>query len=96
MNQTPSPILNHKSPYEVLYDKLHNYSGFKTFETVCYVSTLLSSRCKFSSTTIVTIFIGYPLGYKGYKLFDLATHQTFTSKDVKFYKNIFPFKTTAH
>nr|KYP41111.1 Retrovirus-related Pol polyprotein from transposon TNT 1-94 [Cajanus cajan] len=92
MNRTPSPILNHISPYEILYNKVPNYSDFRTFGTLCYASTLLSGRHKFSPRAIAAVFIGYPHGYKGYKLFDLTTHQTFISKDVKFYEHIFPFQ----
>nr|KYP68907.1 Retrovirus-related Pol polyprotein from transposon TNT 1-94 [Cajanus cajan] len=46
----------------------------------------------FFSRAIAATFIGYPHGYKGYKLFDLTTHQTFISRDVKFYEHIFPFQ----
>nr|XP_011468459.1 PREDICTED: vegetative cell wall protein gp1-like [Fragaria vesca subsp. vesca] len=38
-----------------------------------------------------SIFIGYPFGQKGYKLFDLSTKKVFTSRDVKFHETIFPY-----
>jgi len=41
---------------------------------------------------IATIFIGYPLDYKGYKLLDIKTRKPFISRDVKFHENIFPFQ----
>ena len=37
-----------------------------------------------------SIFIGYPVDQKAYKLFDLSTKKAFTSQDVKFHENIFP------
>ena len=92
MNRTPSPILQHKSPYEIMHQQLPNYSDFKTFGTLCYASTLLPTRHKFSPRATATVFIGYPHGYKGYKLLDLTTLKTFISRGVKFYEHIFPFK----
>ena len=92
MNRTPSPILKAKSPFEILYAKLSNYVDFRTFGTLCYASTLISSRHKFSPRAVAASFLGYPQGYKGYKLLNLSTKQIFISRDVKFFENIFPFK----
>ena len=92
MNRTPSPILQHKSAYEILHQQLPNYSDFRTFGTLCYASTLLSTQHKFSPRATATVFIGYSHGYKGYKLLDLTILETFISRDVKFYEHIFPFK----
>nr|KYP48432.1 Retrovirus-related Pol polyprotein from transposon TNT 1-94 [Cajanus cajan] len=94
MNRTPSPILNGKSPYELLYNKLPNYSSFRAFGTLCYASTPLSNRHKFIPRATVDVFINYSQGYKGYKLLDLSNNQVFISRDVRFYEHIFPFKRT--
>ena len=40
MNRTPSLILQHKSPYEILHQKLPNYSDFRNFGTLCYAYLL--------------------------------------------------------
>lgn len=37
------------------------------------------------------MFLGYPFGIKGYKLFDLSTNTIFVSRDVVFHEHIFPF-----
>jgi hypothetical protein len=36
--------------------------------------------------------MGYPRGYKGYKLLDIATKKMFISTDTQYYENIFLFK----
>ena len=37
------------------------------------------------------MFLGYPPGYKGYKLLDLENDQVFISQNVQFHEMIFPF-----
>lgn len=41
------------------------------------------------------IFIGYPQGQKGWRLYDPDLHKFFTSRDVVFYEHIFPCKESA-
>ena len=38
------------------------------------------------------MFLGYPFGTEGYKVYDLATKTCFVSRDVVFKETIFPFK----
>ena len=51
----------------------------------------MSHRTKFSSRAVKAVFVGYPVGYKGYKLYDLENKRFFISKDVKFIEDEFPF-----
>lgn len=57
---------------------------------MCYASTLKHERQKFDSRAQQCLFISYPFGIKGFKLYDLHTHDIFLSRDV-FYEHIFPF-----
>ena len=40
------------------------------------------------------MFVGYPFGKKGWRLFDLDNEQFFVSRDVRFQEDVFPFKET--
>lgn len=41
------------------------------------------------------IVLGYPASVKGCNIYDLATHTSFTSKDVTFHESSFPFQTSS-
>jgi hypothetical protein len=92
INGVLTPNLQNCSPYSILFSKEPNLIDFRSFGCLTYASTLPSTRDKFTPRAIVAAFIGYPAGYKGYKLLDLTTHKIFISRDVQFYETIFPLK----
>lgn len=91
INRLPSPVLGNKTPYEKLTSKIPEYHLLKTFGCLCYVSTSPKSRNKFEPRARACVFLGYPAGYKGYKLLDIETRSVSISRHVIFYEDIFPF-----
>lgn len=91
INRLPSPVLGNISPFERLTSKVPDYVSLKAFGCLCYKSTSTHVRTKFDPRARACIFLGYPTGYKGYKLLDIETHSVSISRHVIFYEEIFPF-----
>jgi hypothetical protein len=85
INHLPTPLLSHKTPFEKLFGKLLSYSHL-AYATVVHVPH------KFAPRAQRCVFLGYPIGQKAYKLYDLTTHKMFTSRDVVFHETIFPYE----
>ena len=92
INRTPSPLLQNLTPYEKLLGHSPSYGHLRIFGYLCFVSTLSRDRTKFDARAKPCMFLGYPFGTKGYKVYDLATKTCFVSRDVVVKENIFPFK----
>ena len=90
INRLPSPILSFKTPFERLYSKPLSHSHLRVFGCLDSATNVLVSH-KFGHRAITCIFIGYLVGQKAYKLFNLSTRKIFTNRDIHFHKNHFPY-----
>ena len=90
INRTPSHLLNHSTPYELLYKQSVDYSFFRMFGCLAFASTLQSQHTKFQYRARTCVFLGYPNGMKAYSLFDIHTKQVFVSRYVVFHEHGFP------
>ena len=95
INCLPTPILSHKLSYQLLYNKLPSYNHLRTFRCLCYATNLLCTH-KFDQWACHFIFVGYPLGQKGYQVYDLENNKFFSSWDVVFHEHISSFHNNPH
>ena len=49
------------------------------------------TKDKFATRSRKCIFVRYPYGKKGWKVYNLEANETVISRDVVFHKTIFPF-----
>ena len=91
INRTPTPLLQNKTPYEILFNKLPTFDTIRTFGCLCFAHNQNTKGDKFASKSRKCVFVGYPFGQKGWRLYDLDTKEFFVSRDVKFIENVFPF-----
>ena len=90
VNRLPTSFLSPRSIYEILHGKSPTYSHIRFFGCLCY-ATNLTPMHKFDMRARRCIFVGYPLGQKGYHVYDLDTKKIFISWDVIFHEPLFPF-----
>lgn len=74
INRTPSPLLQNKTPLEIIKNKPPDYSLLKDFRCLCYSSTYPKDQHKFTPRSDASVFLGYPSGYKSYKVLNLETN----------------------
>ncbi|CAL8115735.1 unnamed protein product [Prunus armeniaca] len=94
INRVPTLVLSRKTPHEMLY-KIFPSTHLRVFGCLCYATQTAHTQ-KFDARARRCIFVGYPSGQKAYRLFDLKTHQFFSSRDVVFHEHIFPFSDISH
>ena len=91
INRTPSSLLKGKTPYECLYGKPPAYEDIKVFGCLCFAHKASRDKDKFKEWSRRCIFVGYPFGKRGWKLYDLESHEFFISRDVVFSESSFPY-----
>ncbi|KAD6119214.1 hypothetical protein E3N88_10485 [Mikania micrantha] len=93
INRLPSKALRYRTPYEIVFGKQPNYEQLKVFGCLVYFRNTETGGDKFAPRGKHGVFIGYPFGVKGYKIYDMDKRKTIVSRDVQFVEHVFPFLT---
>ncbi|XP_021749717.1 uncharacterized protein LOC110715444 [Chenopodium quinoa] len=91
INRTPTSILKGKTPHELLFGQSPFYDSLRVFGCLAYTANRPWVKDKFDSRSRKCIFVGYPHGKKGWRLYDLETNEFFVSRDVQFFEDKFPY-----
>ncbi|KAL0448192.1 UNVERIFIED_CONTAM: Retrovirus-related Pol polyprotein from transposon RE2 [Sesamum latifolium] len=92
VNRLPTSVLCWKTPYEVLYQKPVDYAWLKVFGCLVFATNVIPHKSKFTKRAHKCVFLGYALGQKGYKLYDVDEKVMFVSRDVVFHETIFLYE----
>ena len=91
INRTPTRNLNGKTPFELLYDKRPSLEHLRVIGCLTYAHNQHHKGDKFAARSRKCVFVGYPYGTKGWRMYDLELGVFFNSRDVVFCENEFPF-----
>ena len=83
-NRSPTVSLKQVTPYERWIGEKPDVSNLRVFGCVAYVHVAREKRSKLDAKSRRAIFVGYPDGTKGYKLFDVSNGVFIRSRDVVF------------
>ena len=89
-----TPILQHKSPYEVLFNIKPDYNLLRTFGCLCYPYLRPYVPHKLSARSKQCIFLGYSSFHIGYRCLSLSTNRLYISRNVIFEESIYPYSPT--
>jgi len=91
INRTPTPLLQGKTPFELLYNRPPPVNHIRVFGCICYVHNQKHGGDKFESRSNKSIFLGYPFAKKGWRVYNFETGVISVSRDVVFRETEFPF-----
>ncbi|KAK1406643.1 hypothetical protein QVD17_42133 [Tagetes erecta] len=95
INRLPSDVIGNKTPYEVLHNLKPDYDHMRVFGCLAYYKSTETNGDKFEVRGRPGIFLGYPPGTKGHKIFDIQHNKIIISRNVKFMEHVFPFANNA-
>lgn len=79
INRLPTPVLNRKSPYEVLYKSKPSLHHLRVIGCLCFAKNIYISD-KFQSRSVVAVHMGYSEQTKGYVLYDMKDKYFFQQR----------------
>ena len=85
-NRSPTVSLGNKTPYECWFDRKPDISNLRVFGCLSYVHVPDCQRQKLDPKSYKAIFVGYPEGTKGYKLYNVKTSHFVRSRSVLFHE----------
>lgn len=95
INRLPTPTLNNKTPYELLFRNPIGYQKLRVFGCLCYPWIRPYNDSKLQRHSKPCVFIGYSESQNAYRCYDYVNNRIYVSRHVNFVENIFPFQVTS-
>ena len=87
-NISPSKSLDLQTPFEVFHGYKLQASHLRVFGCKDFAHVPKDERRKHDAKSIKSLFIGYCIDKKAYKLFDPSSYKLLASRDVVFHENV--------
>ena len=88
-NRSPTTALKGNTPFEYWFKKKPDVSNLRVFGSVCYVHIPDACRKKLDPKAYKAVFVGYPEGTKGYKVYNIEKGTFHRSHSVLFHEGEF-------
>uniref|UniRef100_H3H9X7 Retroviral polymerase SH3-like domain-containing protein n=1 Tax=Phytophthora ramorum TaxID=164328 RepID=H3H9X7_PHYRM len=88
-NRLPSPKVEHKTPFEIVYKSKPSVKHMRVFGCQTYILTPKEKRRKWDPKARAGLFLGYEEVSKAYRLYDIEAGQVVVSRDVNFDESAF-------
>ncbi|KAG2887557.1 hypothetical protein PC114_g18783 [Phytophthora cactorum] len=88
-NRLPSPMIEHKTPFEIVYKSKPSVKHMRVFGCRTYILTPKEKRLKWDPKARAGLFLGYEEVSKAYRLYDIEAGQVVISRDVNFDESTF-------
>uniref|UniRef100_H3H3U4 Integrase catalytic domain-containing protein n=1 Tax=Phytophthora ramorum TaxID=164328 RepID=H3H3U4_PHYRM len=88
-NRLPSPKVEHKTPFEIVYKSKPSVKHMRVFRYQTYILTPKEKRRKWDPKARAGLFLGYEEVSKAYRLYDIEAGQVVISRDVNFDESAF-------
>ena len=84
INRIPTPLLDYKSPYSLLFTPESDYKFLQNFGCTCYPCLHHYSASKLDSRSERCVAIGYSAYHHGYRCLSMTFGRIYISRDVIF------------
>jgi hypothetical protein len=91
INRMPSHVIKGDTPYFRVFKEPPNYNFLRIFGCACWTNLRPYNAHKLQFYSKKCVFLGYSTLHKRYKCLDLSTGRIYTSQNVIFYEQVFPF-----
>jgi hypothetical protein len=88
-NRSPTSSLKEVTPYERMFGQKPDVSNLRVFGCIAFKHIPDAKRRKLDKKSSKCVFVGYPEGTKGYKLYDLEKKSFVRSRDIVFQERTF-------
>ncbi|KAH9662167.1 hypothetical protein KPL70_024758 [Citrus sinensis] len=93
VNRSPSSAISFKTPEELWKGKPANYQNLRVFGCPAYLHI---NQGKLDARALKGVFVGYPDGVKGYKIWCKDQGKCIVSRDVVFHESVLLKENTEH